>query len=181
MPGLSRRLFLQQLAACACAAVAPVAVAQARSPDSRSLSFLHTHTGESLVIDYCCDGVYQAGPLAQVNRLLRDFRSGEEHPIDPGLLDILYSLRQLADREAHFEVISAYRSPATNAAMRKRSSGVATRSLHMQGRAIDVRMSGFSTARLHELAVGLQRGGVGYYPASDFVHVDTGQVRSWKG
>lgn len=178
----SRRAFLQQLAGCACALAAPAAIARAMPADSsRSLSFLHTHTGESLVVNYCCDGAYRETSLAQVNHFLRDFRNGDMHPIDPNLLDTLYSLQLLADREARFEVISGYRSPATNAMMHEHSSGVATHSLHMEGRAIDIRISGFSTARLHDLALNLQRGGVGFYPGSDFVHVDTGRVRSWQG
>lgn len=177
----SRRAFLKQLACTACAAAAPGGIAHALPADSRSLSFLHTHTGESLTVDYCCGGVYQDAALAQVNHFLRDFRSGEVHPIDPKLLDILYALQLLANREGRFEVISGYRSPATNAALHERSSGVATHSLHLEGRAIDIRMTGFATARLHELALGLGSGGVGFYPDSDFVHVDTGRVRSWQG
>jgi uncharacterized protein YcbK (DUF882 family) len=114
-----------------------------------------------------------------VNRFLRDFRSGEIHPIDPRLLDILYQLQILADRAATYEVISGYRSPQTNAALHRVSAGVAEHSLHMEGRAIDVRMTGFPTRRLRDLAMSLGVGGVGYYARSDFVHLDTGRVRSW--
>lgn len=177
----SRRAFLKQLAGCACAAAVPAGMAQALPSDVRSLSLVHTHTGESLAVSYCCGGVYQEAALAQVNHFLRDFRSGDVHPIDPKLLDILYALQLQADHEGRFEVISGYRSPATNAALHERSSGVATHSLHLEGRAIDIRMTGFPTARLHQLAMGLQGGGVGFYPASDFVHVDTGRVRFWQG
>lgn len=178
---IPRRLFLQAAAGFACAWVAPFGAARALSLDSRSLSFVHTHTGEKLTADYCRNGEYDGGCLAQVNHFLRDFRSGEVHSIDPRLLDILHELQVLADRDTVFEVISAYRSPATNANLRTRSSGVAKRSLHMDGRAIDIRITGFSTRRLRDHALSLQRGGVGYYAGPDFVHVDTGRVRSWAG
>jgi uncharacterized protein YcbK (DUF882 family) len=114
-----------------------------------------------------------------VNHLLRDFRTGGVHTIDPTLLDILFDLRTLADQDQPFEVISGYRSPKTNAYLRRHSSGVAEHSLHIQGRAIDVRMSGVSTRKLRDLALGMRRGGVGFYPASDFVHLDNGRVRRW--
>jgi uncharacterized protein YcbK (DUF882 family) len=142
---------------------------------------VHAHTGEALSAEYCSGGLYQAGCLAQVNRLLRDFRSGEVHPIDPRLLDILYKLQVLAGREATYEVISGYRSPRTNAALRSNSSGVAEHSLHMDGRAIDVRMAHFPTRKLRDFALSLRSGGVGYYARSDFVHLDTGRVRTWAG
>lgn len=145
----------------------------------RSLSFLHTHTGERLEAEYCSGGQYQPECLTQVNHFLRDFRTGAVHPIDPGVLDILFGLQVLADRSAVFEVISGYRSPATNEMLRRTSEGVAHHSMHLLGQAIDVRLEGFPTARLATLARSLGRGGVGFYPASDFVHVDTGRVRFW--
>ena len=111
--------------------------------------------------------------------MLRDFRTGDVHPIDPQVLDILFDLRTLCGHDAAYEVICGYRSPQTNQMLHERSSGVAEHSLHLEGRALDVRLSGFPTARLHELALGLERGGVGFYPASDFVHVDNGRVRRW--
>ena len=113
------------------------------------------------------------------DHLLRDFRTNEEHTIDPALLDILFQLQLEAHHDGPFEVISGYRSPQTNAALRSRSSAVAEHSLHMQGRAIDIRLRGFPTAKLRDVAIALQRGGVGFYPVSDFVHVDTGRVRKW--
>ena len=148
-------------------------------PVRRSLSFVHTHTGERLSTVYFQDGQYQAGELARINQLLRDFRTGDVHTIDTGVLDILADLRVLADRDEPYEVISGYRSPQTNAALRRHSSGVAEHSLHLQGRAIDVRLPGFATRRLHELALGMGRGGVGFYPQPDFVHLDNGRVRYW--
>ncbi|MGC3980036.1 MAG: DUF882 domain-containing protein [Steroidobacteraceae bacterium] len=157
--------------------------AQALLPtrDSRTLNFVHTHTGEKLSLNYWCDGAFQAQCVAPLNRFLRDFRTGEVANIDTGLLDILHQLQVLSDRDATFEIISAYRSPQTNAMLRKSSSEVAKKSLHMEGKAIDIRITGFSTKKLQQLALAHQQGGVGYYAKSNFVHVDTGRVRSWVG
>jgi uncharacterized protein YcbK (DUF882 family) len=174
---MSRRRFLRVTSA-AVASLLPLA-AMARPGERRLLSFLHTHTGESLDVAYFRVGVYDPLALQRINHLLRDFRTDEVHPIEPGVLDILFELQTLADRAAPFEVISGYRSRQTNAALRRHSAGVAEHSLHMQGRAIDVRLSDFPTRRLHELALGMRRGGVGFYPSSDFVHLDNGRVRFW--
>jgi uncharacterized protein YcbK (DUF882 family) len=172
-----RRVFLQRSGA-ALLAAAPVA-SWARASECRSLAFVNTHTGETLSCAYFAAGRYDPASLSRVNHFLRDFRTGDVHPIDPGVLDILFELRNRADRDDPFHVISGYRSPQTNALLRSRSSGVAAHSLHVEGRAIDVRLPGFPTRRLREIALDLRRGGVGYYPASDFVHVDTGRVRFW--
>jgi uncharacterized protein YcbK (DUF882 family) len=176
--GFERRDFLRHAGAAALTA-SGLARAWAATPAQRSLSFVHTHTGERLSSVYFADGNYQPHELERINHLLRDFRTGEVHVIDPGTLDILADLRTLAGRDSPYEVICGYRSPQTNAMLRSHSTGVAEHSLHMQGRAIDVRLQGFPTARLHELALGMQRGGVGFYPASDFVHLDNGRVRAW--
>ena len=176
---LLRRRFLRGAAGFAGVLLAPVGSIRAQSLPARTLSFVHTHTGESLRAEYFSDGIYQPGGLARVDRLLRDFRNGEIRAIDPRLLDILYRLQVLADRPATYEVISGYRSPQTNAALHRGSASVAEHSLHMEGRAIDVRMTGFSTRRLRDLALALCSGGVGYYAHSDFVHLDTGSPRSW--
>ena len=173
----SRRLFLRR--AGAAALLLPVAGAFAAAPRRRTLSFVHTHTGERLATTYYENGEYRAGELERVNHLLRDFRTGDVHPIEPATLDILADLRELADRDEPYEIISGYRSPRTNAELHRHSSGVAEHSLHLQGRAIDVRLPGFATAKLRELALGMGRGGVGYYRASDFVHLDNGRVRAW--
>jgi uncharacterized protein YcbK (DUF882 family) len=172
-----RRRFLR--GAVALFAAAPLARVWANAPPRRTLSFVHTHTQEQLTSTYFVDGAYVPSELERINHLLRDFRTGDVHAIDPATLDILADLRTLAQSEARYEVICGYRSPQTNAMLRQRSTGVAEHSLHMQGRAIDVRLSGFPTARLHELALGMRRGGVGFYPQSDFVHIDDGAVRSW--
>jgi uncharacterized protein YcbK (DUF882 family) len=151
----------------------------AAATDRRSLSFVHTHTGETLSTTYFQDGNYLPASLERVDHLLRDFRTNEVHSIDPVLLDILFDLQGAAHHGGPFEVISAYRSAQTNAELRRRSSAVAEHSMHMEGRAIDIRLRGYPTAKLRDLAVALHRGGVGFYAASDFVHVDTGRVRRW--
>jgi uncharacterized protein YcbK (DUF882 family) len=143
----------------------------------RSLAFRHTHTGEELALVFADERGLLPAALARVNELLRDFRTGEVFPIDPALLDLLSDL-QVGSGEP-FEVISGYRSPQTNASLRRSSSGVAEHSFHMQGRAIDVRLPGVHTTELARRAQALQGGGVGFYKVSDFVHVDTGPLRGW--
>lgn len=178
---LDRRRFLRQAGAlCGVAgsmATLPALAAAVQSP--RTLRFVHTHTGETLTTTYCDGGGYNAVCLRDVDHFLRDFRTGESHRIDPALLDILYELQLRADRDAQFEVISGYRSSATNAMLHRTSSGVAEHSQHILGKAIDVRLSGYSTRGLSEAARSMARGGVGFYAASDFVHIDTGRVRFW--
>ncbi len=142
------------------------------------MTFHHTHTGERLKIDYSCDGCTPA-TLKKLNRFLRDFRTEEVHPIDPELLDIIYGLQQKSRTKGVIEVISGYRSPLTNTLLRKKSNGVASKSLHLKGKALDLRISGISTRKLRDIAVSLQKGGVGYYAKSDFIHIDTGRVRTW--
>lgn len=173
-----RRTFLRAAAAVGIAAALPMRSAlAARSP--RALAFAHTHTGETLQVTYWRDGTYDRGALREVNHLLRDFRTGDVHAIEPALLDTLYEVRCALECDAPFEVISGYRSPVTNDMLHRSTGGVASYSLHMEGRAIDVRLPGIRTARLRETALALGRGGVGYYPASGFVHLDTGRVRQW--
>ena len=143
------------------------------------LTFYHTHTGESLAVVYQRDGAYQPEALAAIDEFLKDFRNGEAHPIDPQLLDILYEIRTMTGSQAPYEVISAYRSPATNEMLRSKSNGVASQSMHLHGRAIDVRLRDVDLVQLRKVALELERGGVGFYPDSDFIHVDTGRVRYW--
>ncbi len=150
-------------------------------PETRSLSFYNLHTGESLKTTYCVDGTCEAGALEEINHVLRDFRTGEIHDIDVGLLDLLTAIRAKAETNKPFHVISGYRSPHTNQMLRANSSGVAKRSLHMEGEAIDIRIPGRELTWLRQTALGLKRGGVGYYPKSNFVHVDVGRVRQWVG
>lgn len=181
----SRRRVLRALATGALAVGGLVALprgARAQAPsEARHLVLHNTHTLETLRVEYCRDGEYRADSLARIDQVLRDHRTGDAHPIDPDLLDLLHDVAARCDRDAEFEVISGYRSPATNAKLHERSSGVATRSLHMDGRAIDVRLVGCDLGKLRDRALGLQRGGVGFYRASQFVHLDTGRVRTWAG
>ena len=153
--------------------------APARSAPSRTLRLSHTHTGEKLVVTYTAADHYLPAALTQINHFLRDFRTGEAHPIDPQLLDQLHMLATLTASPAPFEVISGYRSPATNTSLRSHSGGVAEHSLHLDGRAIDIRIADVALADLHQAAVSLRAGGVGFYPGSNFVHIDTGRVRKW--
>lgn len=148
---------------------------------SRRIALLNLHTGERLEIDYFRDGSYVPDALSAIEVVLRDFRTGERHAIDPALMDYLVEVAHAARVDASFSVISGYRSPRTNAMLHERSPEVSQHSLHMQGRAIDVRVSGIDCAELAARALQLKRGGVGYYRASDFVHLDTGAFRTWKG
>jgi len=179
-PMTDRRRFLRGAGAAALT-LAPLGIAHARVAERRSLSFVHTHTCERLEIAYFDHGSYRAAALERINYLLRDFRSGDVHPIAPSLLDILFDLQHRTQHDGAFEVISGYRSPTTNAELRRNSHGVAEHSLHIEGRAIDVRLARFPTRALHELALGMGRGGVGFYPSSDFVHLDNGRIRFWQG
>jgi uncharacterized protein YcbK (DUF882 family) len=180
---VSRRRFLRGVLLGVPAAVAlggPGRVL-ASTIEERSLEFINTHTGETLKAAYFKAGDYCEDALAGFDRVLRDHRSGEVARIDRALFDLLHDVAALAGKDARFEVISGYRSPATNAMLNARSSGVARRSLHMDGRAIDIRLTGYRTDRLRDLALSLQAGGVGFYRKSDFVHLDTGRVRTWAG
>lgn len=180
---LTRRRFLRGVALGLPAALAVAGPGRALASvlETRSIELLNTHTGEILVTDYFRDGAYCPASLAALDQLLRDHRSEEVAPIDRQLFDQLHDLAALAGRDARFEVISGYRSPATNAMLNARSSGVAPHSLHMEGRAIDVRLHGCDSGQLRDLALSMKAGGVGFYRKSDFVHLDTGRVRSWAG
>ncbi|HEY7700070.1 MAG TPA: DUF882 domain-containing protein [Vicinamibacteria bacterium] len=174
----TRRKFLRGLAAVSVTAfAAPLSAFADR--EERVLSFFNTHTSERLTVPYFADGSYITDSLAKLYRFLRDHRTGEEHAIDQGLFDLLHDLRRATGTKVPFQVISCYRSPATNRMLRSAGRGVARASLHPQGRAIDVRLSDVSSAVLRDAAKELSRGGVGYYQQSDFVHVDTGRVRYW--
>lgn len=157
----------------------PGAAAAVSLPDFRALHFRHLHTGEKLAVEYVSAGRYVPDALASIDHILRDFRTSDVHPIDPALLDLLHALTSATGSSRPYEVISGYRSPLTNQQLRARSDGVASGSLHMKGQAIDIRVGDVRLAALRDAARGLRRGGVGYYAASDFVHVDTGRVRTW--
>ena len=175
--GCSRRHFIAHMATAGLGLLVPGA-ASAALPESRVLRFAHLHTGERLEVEYFTGG-YLQDALQSVNHVLRDFRTGEVHPIQPALLDLLHRLSTLTGTARPFEVISGFRSPATNQMLRQRSEGVAAGSLHMVGQAIDIRLADVPLDRLRQTALAVKGGGVGYYPASNFVHVDTGRVRRW--
>jgi uncharacterized protein YcbK (DUF882 family) len=170
-------------------AAASGALAQGASPFAapladvgpRQVALHNLHTGESLQAIYWDEGRYVPDALAAVNKVLRDFRTGDEHMMDPRLLDLLTAVHGQVGARAPFQVISGYRSPKTNAMLHERSGQVAGKSLHMEGMAIDVRVEGVQLDYLHKAALALGRGGVGFYPSSDFVHMDVGRVRQWSG
>lgn len=173
----SRRLLLKASLAGSVLAVAPLSKVWAAS--ERSLSLYNLHTGEKISQPYWMQGNYLPDSLSAINKVLRDHRSGEVYPIDPGLLDLLSALQQRVNSRRQYEVISGYRSPASNAQLNANSSGVAKRSLHMLGQAIDIRLPGTQLAALHGAARDMKSGGVGLYTGSNFIHVDTGRVRYW--
>ncbi len=166
-------------AAGAAAALGGRRAAAASAFPARTLSFKHTHTGESLEVTYCAGGCYLPEELARLDGFLRDFRTGEVKPIDPALLDLLHDLATVLGARAPYHVISGFRSPATNEKLRRESGGVARSSLHMVGKAIDVRLGDVPTAELRDAARAVAGGGVGFYDRLDFVHLDTGRVRCW--
>ena len=147
--------------------------------DERALQFFHTHTLKHLSIVYKRRGEFVPDALNEINAYLSDFRTGDVTEIDPQLLDLIYDLRETLGSKGTFEVISAYRSPKTNDMLRSRSSGVAKNSQHVLGKAIDVRLTDIELPKLRDTAIAMQRGGVGYYSRSNFVHIDTGRVRRW--
>ena len=178
---LSRRHFLRAGALAAVSACLPAAVAGTNelSAKDRSLAFYNTHTGERLRTIFWAHGGYIEESLHEIDHILRDPRNGQIYTIDRRLIDLLYLLRTAVEAREPFHVISGYRSPQTNAFLRSRSNGVAENSLHLVGQAIDIRVPGRRLSDLRSAALSLKAGGVGYYPQSDFVHVDVGRVRSW--
>ena len=149
------------------------------TPEYKTLSFEHTHTGDKLKLTYFEGGSYIQDALQEINYLLRDYHTDDIHPIDTALLDQLFDLKQTLGVNKPFHIISGYRSPFTNAQLRKHSHGVAEHSFHMQGRAIDIRVEGVSSKTIRNAALAMAQGGVGYYPQSNFVHLDTGEFRTW--
>lgn len=177
---LSRRAVCLGLAGGLAAALLPEPAWALSLPRRRHLSLHHLHTDERLSAVYFQGGRYDSGALDAFNHLLRDWRTGEVMPIEPRLLDLLVALRARLRSDGPLEIICGYRCPKTNLMLQRRGGGgVATNSLHLVGRAIDLRVPGRPLARVREVALGLRAGGVGYYPDLDFVHVDTGRVRSW--
>ena len=179
----SRRYFLHRSAQLALAGAAlPFASASARAsvPVARSLTLDHTHTGERIALVYAVGERYVPEALRTLNHFLRDHYAGDVGLIDPQLFDLLYRVQQTLGAGPSFQVISGYRCPSTNASLRNtRGGGVAKHSLHMEGKAIDIRLPGVALGDLRDASLSLRAGGVGYYPDQQFVHIDTGRVRNW--
>jgi len=149
-------------------------------PLDRDLSFYNTHTAESAAVEYCQSGCLVPSSLDKINHILRDTRTGDVKDIDVQLLDLLHRLTRVLPTGEPFHVISGYRSPATNTYLRTHGGGgVASNSLHLVGKAIDIRVPGVNLRDLYRKALDLHGGGVGIYPDSDFVHIDVGRVRTW--
>lgn len=182
---LNRRKFCKYSALALTGLALPLPTLAGTSPlvkTRRELSFFNTHTGELLeCVTYWSRGVYLSDGLEKIDYLLRDHRANDVTPIDHNLLDTLYLLTRKLDNNEPLHVISGYRSPATNAQLSSQGSGVAKRSLHTQGRAIDIRIPGINLTELRQTALALGRGGVGFYPESQFLHLDTGRARTWQG
>jgi uncharacterized protein YcbK (DUF882 family) len=176
-----RRVIAFGLGAAAMALASPLKGALAAMPQSgeRTLSLISTHTNEKLMATYWRNGVYDTGALKDIDHVLRDHRSGEVARMDPNLLDLLAELHRRTGSRKAFQIISGYRSHKTNAMLASASGGVAKRSLHMDAKAIDIRLADVALSDLRQAALGMKAGGVGYYKKSDFVHVDTGRVRQW--
>ena len=180
----SRRSFLKGGAALVAATAIGSGPAFAKSltiAPERTLSFYNLHTGESLKTAYWVEGEYIPESLTDINHLMRDFRKNEIKPIDLNLLNLLNAITLQLGTSKPIQLVSGYRSPATNALLHAHSSGVAKHSLHMEAKAADIRIPGHDLRELHKVAMAMQGGGVGYYPHSDFVHVDVGRVRYWTG
>lgn len=177
---ITRRSFLRYAAGTSVAfAMSPSYAAISPSATVRDLKLHNLHTEEKISLSYFERGNYITDALRDISYLLRDHRTGEVLAMDPRLIDLLYDLKGILGTDQPLQVISGYRSPKTNAALQKKSSGVATKSLHMQGKAIDICIEGIDTKDIQKAAISLARGGVGYYPRSNFVHIDTGRVRTW--
>jgi uncharacterized protein YcbK (DUF882 family) len=178
--GVSRRTFLAAgLAVVACFSPYKAFASVLKTLPEKALAFYNTHTGETLKAVYWDQGTYVPQALVEINYILRDHRTGEVREIEPALLDLLCALQQKLGSSAPFSIISGYRSSETNSHLSSKNKGVAKNSMHLLGKAIDIRLPGHELKTLQRAAVDLQRGGVGYYPSSDFVHVDVGRVRYW--
>jgi len=176
--GLSRRTFLGAAAAgVGLFSLRPARAAFSEKP--RCLTLQNLHTGERVKSEYWCEGSYVPDALGEIARVLRDHRTGSVHPINIDLLDLLHHLNGGLEVTSPFHVISGYRSSESNAKLAAANNGVAKKSLHMQGMAIDIRVPGVDLRNLQKAAKAMARGGVGYYAESNFVHVDVGRVRYW--
>ena len=182
--GLSRRTFIGVLLGTGfsgiCSKSALAAIKELTTKD-KSLSLYNPHTKDSFSGVYWRNGKYVTDALKNINHIMRDFRAHDIKQIDTHLLDLLSAMSIKLKPEKPFHVISGYRSPETNAKLRKRGKGAAKNSYHIQGKAVDIRLPGYRTSVLRRTAHKLKGGGVGYYPHQKFVHIDVGPIRYWKG
>lgn len=176
---MARRRVLQSAAAMAILGMPGTALGGVIEERERRLDFINVRTGEALSVTYWRGGRYLPEALGEISHLLRDVPSGEVKPIDPHLIDLLFGIRITLRSDAPFAVISGYRTPRTNWLLAKRKSGVAGKSLHMNGMAVDLLLPGRALDEVAETARSFRAGGVGYYPESNFVHLDVGPVRRW--
>jgi uncharacterized protein YcbK (DUF882 family) len=159
--------------------VSPYELFAYRLPVDRSIKLYNAHTGEHLKATYWSKDHFVEDELQKINHLLRDHRTGEVEKMDIELLDLLYSIQLIRDTNKPIKVLSGYRSSKTNKMLSKRSEGVAKNSFHLKAQAIDINLPGTELKNLKKLATFLRRGGVGYYPRSGFMHIDTGPIRYW--
>ena len=177
---ISRRRMLIASGLAGSAALLSRSLLGAPNTAVRQIALANLHTGEKVTVEYFRDDAYVPGALGDIDRVLRDFRSGEKHAIDPKLIDYLVDVAAQIGMPPAFSVISGFRSPATNESLQERN-GASQQSLHIEGRAIDVRMGGVGCKDFAAHAERLKRGGVGFYRDSNFVHLDTGAFRTWRG
>ena len=179
---IDRRRMLGIGVAGALASILPLAFAkpaEAAANETWRVVFRHAHTGESFNGVYRVGNKYLPESFERLNYVLRDFRTGEVFPMDPRVIDLMSIVQRKTKQKQPLEVYSGYRSPKTNGRLRHESSGVAKNSFHMYGQAVDFHIKNFETRKLQRIALDMKSGGVGYYPKSDFVHMDTGSIRSW--
>lgn len=173
-----RRDFLKHVSALAALGSLPV-IGRAAPLRERTLRLYNTHTGEAIRTTYWADGAFIAESMQDINKLLRDHRNNQVAVIDPRLVLLLDQVSSQVKPGSDIHIISGYRSPASNQLLADTTNGVARHSMHLEGRAIDLRMPGVPLASLRQAALNAAGGGVGYYPDSQFVHIDTGRLRHW--
>jgi uncharacterized protein YcbK (DUF882 family) len=181
--GFSRRELLSMgLVTVASTIIPHKTLAAIEEPEAeRDISFYNLYSHENLEIVYWRDGKYLPEALSEINHMFRDSRTGKVKIINKNLIDLLFNLKTKLKTNEPFQIVSGYRSPRSNAILRKKKKGVARNSLHMYGKAVDLRVPGQSIRTVRYAAMGLKGGGVGYYPRSSFVHIDVGDIRYWRG
>ena len=181
--GMNRRKFIALGLSVVTATLVPkkILAAVKDSPAEKKLSFYNVYSHENLETIYWKDGQFVPEALSMINHIFRDSRTGKVKAIKTDLLDLLFSIHEKLKNKEPFHIISGYRTPHSNALLRKKIKGVARNSLHMYGKAVDLNLPGYSAKYIRRTAMSLRRGGVGYYPRSKFVHIDIGQIRYWRG